>query len=556
LESLDPIQPKVKQTLSQISYLFDPAQDQLPNLIENLKLVLLEEPAPKFKDFRITIYKWNKSFVELDREEAWIGQTPLSDLALLSGYANPGLENGCFSIFDDVKSYIRPLSLWLAPVGFLIIPSEDGQFVEQQIKKHSFTFQKSLSELLMYRAKTKFTIEVLADLSERALIRDLVVTAAQIIVPLRWRIGADEHGDYANRLFADLKRESETLSLKLPNGDRVIYEMPPIVQYIDSWPCHWAYQEERLQNQKEALKADIEGFFTDWIKWHRALHKLIGEHNTWPKIAERVRNLESALNDIKTAIGVLSEQINTVSSRGTASDQNAYEFFHINGKNFKVTFAGAYISCLNSQACRIIHILLSNPGEEFDMYTLYLMTKHYDYEPGSEKSIWSKNIANALPGILVSASDLEKAKTKAEKDILKQELKTATSALRKIIKQADELGFGKKEVYTLEVHFQNQRGLLEEHFGPERDAGYDESDPVASTFEFKNLIPKKTWRERITKQMKKAQENLKKNDLSHFSRYLDDTIKRSEEKGVHYYTFRPKAASIPDYRAVEWKLYK
>lgn len=551
MELLD-LKSQVKETLSNMSHLFAAMQSPSGNLSEDLKLVLFEEPEPKLNDFKISVYKWKKPFEEISRVDSRLGKTSLTELSILSGYSNSGQQNGCINTFDGVQCYIRPLSLWLGPVGFLVVPFTDGQLIEKEISKNSNALQSSLSRVLMARAHSKLSIKDLIKLSEEDFIQELAMNAAQILMPRSWRIGNNRHAPYAERLFANL--HSQTLNLTLPNGEDLICEMPPVTQYISSWPCLWAYSENRLQKQKEEIKKGIETYFDKWFKDYQDLHEELGSRNTIPGFGLRLEEVELVLDELKEKVNDLSHQLAAASHPGVFQNQGAYELYSKNGDNFIVKFSGTQISCLKRQSCRILHILLSNPNVTYDMYTLYLLTKQYGDTANVTNTEVFQSIIKVLSEHLVSEGEIKMAKTYEERGELRNRIKTVISFLKKAIDKVTKQEYSEKEIEALRYHLQHQQGLSEEYFDPDWDTPFSEVDEVSSSASINTIEPKKKWRERISKHLNEAKARLAQNNAEHFKKYLEETVRREQEYGVHYYTFRPDAASIQKHRKAEWKL--
>ena len=126
------------------------------------------------KQFSVRYYEYNsdtKAVDELGIEP--FGDSELSKLQVFCAF--PSLPIDKLTVqFGGEKYYARPLSLWLAPVAFLLLPADTEEISEACLREHDTLLQATLSDALWRTVDEAFKPSAIAGLSDENISGDFL----------------------------------------------------------------------------------------------------------------------------------------------------------------------------------------------------------------------------------------------------------------------------------------------------------------------------------------------------------------------------------------------
>ncbi len=445
--------------------------------------------------------------------------------------------------------YARPLSLWLAPVAFLLIPAGAEEKTEAHLSEYDTLFQATLSDVLWRAVDDTFTPTTIAGLDDDAFQALFSSAISRAIMPRQWTYQEQLH-DFSSELFSD-QADLELLDISLSNGFPIQFDVPIAIKTsaFDA-ALNWAYMPQRLDQQKAILAGKIEQLYMRLIQRRLEVDNLV-KMSDFPKKIEFARrsiaHLKDDLDQIEKQLGDSEDHVKRLLQATPFSVQSVNQFYPISQGKYKVTFENADIRSIGRQASRILYTLLSYPGQTFDMYLLYANTQNLKV---SKLLVSSKNnedksrqlMIKYLNEELIRHKELEKAKAIGDLRYYTNRLKQGIQLLEKCVKFYPEWELG-SVLQDYQFYYEEywEEGLVEDSFGA----------PVLQDI---TLVSKKTARDRISKQLPPLYTALEKDHHAPFSKYLQEVIIQEVENGIHYYTFLPEAASSAKWRAIEWDL--
>ena len=373
------------------------------------------------------------------------------------------------------------------------------------------------------------------------------IAIASAIMPRQWTY-QDELRDFSSQLFSK-NAQLETLLISLSNGFPIQFDVPlAVMESAVDTALNWAYMPRRLDQQKTILERKIGQLYKRLSQRRVEIDNLV-KLSKFPKkiraVKKRTAKLKKDLKNITRQLGQSEDHIHNLLQASPFKGKSVNQLCPITSGDYQVVFQSTDIRGMGRQACRIIHTLLSNPSQSFDMYLLYANTQNLRSiaVETSAKSQENSNRGMILRYIreeLIRPKELDEARKTGTLDLFRLRLEKGIQLLIKCVKLYPDLELGSV--------LQDYQHYYEEYWGEGRVE--DSFDPPI----FQDSVPitKRKARERISKQLKLCYSDLDKNGFQAFSKYLQEVIKREEERGVHYYTFRPGAASSQKWRTIDW----
>lgn len=514
---------------------------------DKLYLALLESN----EHFVVRYYGYNtiNKQVELEKTERF-QESELRFLHMFCAFSSPN-GDAMKVQYDDRSYYARPLSLWLAPVAFLLIPNKGETAIEQCFHENDMLFQSILSDTLWRKVHDIFMPSELAGLQEDSFQAVFSAAVSSAIMPRQWSYQGQLR-DFSCQLYSETV-ELEELSVSLDEDFSIHFEVPAAVRNkSEGTSLGWAYSSTRLEQQKEVLVRKVQQLYKRLKRRQHDIDDLMTITKFPTKLKKLRKKSKGLKKDFKRVEKLLDRSEKHVTKLLKATPfaiQSVYQFYPITTKEFKVFFEDTEVRSLGRQICRILHTLFTHQGITFDMHLLYAYTKEQSTRQVPSSGVQTKDdgarqMLKYLNEQLIRPHELEQAKAKGKGELSKyeQRLKKGILLLEKCIKRYPELELAsvlQDYQYYYEEYF--DEGLVEDSF----------SNPVYQQAVF---VSKKTARERISKQLKSMYKHLEENGYKSFAEYLKGVIRRTEQNGVHYYTFRPAVAGKPKWRAINWQL--
>ena len=513
---------------------------------EGLHLALIEYN----KQFTVTYYRYDAvSRAILSMSSEPFNESEFRNLHLFCAFPSP-LKNEFKVHYKGRWFYARPLSLWLAPVAFLLLPVDKEEEAEACFREHDTLLQATLSDFLWRAVDNVFTPMIIASLSEDTFQAVFSSAISNAIMPRQWTYREQLH-DFSSHLFSP-NAQLELLHITLSNGFPIQFDVPAATKTsAQGTQLEWAYLPQRLEQQRTLLRGKIQELYKRLAQRQTAINKLV-KMSEFPdkvrQVKEQITSLSSDLGEIEKQLERSVGHVNRLLQATPFSVQSVNQFYPIPSGKFKVVFENTDIHDMGKQVCRILYTLLSYPDRSFDMYLLYANTKNQftttsTSSKAPDEKEGAQRILHYLNKDLIRPKELKKAKESGDLAYYHQRLKKGILLLEKCIKLYPEL--------ELANVLQDYQFYYEEYW----DEGLLEDSFSAPVFQDSMLVSKRTARERITKQLSALYKSLTKNKFDGFRKYLQETIVQEEENGVHYYIFRPEAASSAKWRALEWDLW-
>lgn len=445
--------------------------------------------------------------------------------------------------------YARPLSLWLAPVAFLLVPAGSEAATEAHLSEYDTLLQTTLSDALWRAVDDAFTPTAIGGLPDDAFQALFSSAISRAIMPRQWTYQEQLH-DFSSQLFSS-KAQLELLQISLSNGFPIQFDVPlAIKKSASNTALNWAYLPQRLNQQKAILTGKIEQLYKRLIQRRVEVDNLV-KMSDFPEKIEAARHTITQLGDdlgeIEKQLGQSEDHVKRLLQATPFSVQSVNQFYPISNGKYKVAFENSDINVMGRQVSRILYTLLSYPGRSFDMYLLYANTQNLKLSKPktsskSEEDNHRQMMIKYLNEELIQHKELEKAKETGDLRYYTNRLKQGIQLLEKCVKSYPEWELG-SVLQDYQFYYEEywDEGLVEDSFGA----------PVLQDI---MLVSKRTARERIAKQLSPLYNELDRNGQEAFRKYLQDVIIRDEEHGIHYYTYRPEAASSAKWRAIEWDL--
>lgn len=473
----------------------------------------------------------------------------LQDLAFFCAFPSPNGDDLTVE-FNDKKYYARPLSLWLAPVAFLLVPLEKRKKVEKCLRKNDTLLQATLLDSLWRNVDDIFEPTMLSTSSEETFQTIFFRAISDVTMSRSWTTQQQNY-EFSPALFSD-EVKSESLTIQLDDEISIQFEVSTTIKSgAEGTALEWAYGEKRLAQQKILLEGKIQQQYRRLLQQredYKTFAKIAGFGDKISSLKTQVAEVVNDLNEVEKQLERCGEHVIKLLHATPVSFQAINRFYHVYKGKYKVFFENKEIYGIGSQVCRILHTLLCHPEITFDMYLLYANTQAIKETTSTDDASTSEEdgaqqMVNYLNKDLIRPDELKKARVAGELRFYEKRLKKGILLLEKCVKLYPELELAsvlKDYQYYYEEYM--DEGLIAESFG-------------APALQESMIVSKRTARERISVQINKLHNQLQEAEFRSFSSYLKEVIVHTEENGIHYYTFQPQAAASAKWRAIDWTLF-
>lgn len=554
-----------KPTLNlQLTHFFEqlfrlPTLWQLTQLnIKEIPLALIEQNQVNKDKFDINVYKYRAKGLALEEDLSHFEKSVFKELPIFCNFSST--KSACKYIleYEQTSYYVRPLSLWLSPVAFLLLPLEHQSQWETLCQKSDF-IQDNLSFFLYQRIKYAFDLEHLSNIPSKAqLQQELIKAIATIIMPHSWQIN-NTLAEYANYLFTSSSKD-EILTLTFPDGQSISFHMPPIRSSINTeLPFSWAYEDKFLQEKKEVLSYRLNALISHIFKQYNNLHGLINDRNTLPAVAKKLTELEVSIEQITGQIGDLNRIMKRIQIGKNTKLNKAYLFYMTpDQKKFIIKFDNVLISCLGLKASSILYVLLSNPHTNYDTDDLHSLAK--DLKKTSKKheiykhlEKWDKEKGTALKEYLskdlITEIELNKAIAEGRKHEYRERLEKAIHIFKYIKSNVPDT--------NIDFYLNNYISIYNEHYKITEEDLYNNIPRSSTSYKNTQRLRREDRKRSIAsieKQLREAKKTLKANQHVDFANYIDRVIYDTRTNNKKYYAFDPQRAASEEFQNINWIL--